>query len=196
MNRRHFLRTTAGIATTTTAGLAGCLGSAAATGTLATRVSDRPGDIGDFESCVVTVTGVRVEPTDGEPATHEVSPADLDLTDLTGERSALVSELELDVGTYESLQLQVSETTGTLKDGTTPDVSVPGSAPLTFQHQFEIRESQRTTFTADVVPVRAGGSGKYLLKPVAEEVQVSYEAAGTTGTTTAETTANSSGGSS
>jgi hypothetical protein len=37
-------------------------------GILATRVTDQPGDIDDFESCVVTITAIRLKPAedDGE----------------------------------------------------------------------------------------------------------------------------------
>lgn len=71
--RRDYLRATAGLAATGVAGLAGCMGGAeAATGTLATQVSDQPGDIGDFETCVVTIAGYWVAPgseSDEETAT-------------------------------------------------------------------------------------------------------------------------------
>ncbi len=54
---------TAGIATAGTIGLAGCTGANATTGTLATQVTDQPGDIADFESCVVTIQGIWVKPS-------------------------------------------------------------------------------------------------------------------------------------
>lgn len=60
MQRRTYL---ASLAAAGVAGLAGCTGGEAAeTGTLATQVTDQPGDIGDFESCVVTVTGMWLGP--------------------------------------------------------------------------------------------------------------------------------------
>ncbi len=69
LNRRTYLKS-AGIATAGTIGLAGCTGAEAATGTLATQVTDQPGDIADFESCVVTIQGIWVKPSgdggDGE----------------------------------------------------------------------------------------------------------------------------------
>ena len=39
----------------------------------------------------------------------------------------------------------------------------------------EIRENQRTTFTADVTPVRRGQTDQYVLQPVARNTDVSYE---------------------
>lgn len=170
--RRNYLRTVAGAAALGSVSLAGCTGTA--TGTLATRVSDQPGDISDFESCVVTVSEVRVKPAEGDPVTREVDPTEADLTELRGERSSLVAEEEFDAGEYEFLQLGISETRGTLTGGEEVDVAVPGDAPLKFEKQFEIREDERTTFTADFTPVRAGGRGRYLLQPVADEVTVAY----------------------
>ena len=53
-------------------------------GTLAMQVTDQPGDIGDFESCVVTITEVRVKPADGEDgATATATSTDQRATDDT-----------------------------------------------------------------------------------------------------------------
>jgi hypothetical protein len=65
LDRRTYLRTT-GIVAAGTVGLAGCSGTASATGTLATQVTDQPGDIADFESCVVTMQGMWVKPGEGD----------------------------------------------------------------------------------------------------------------------------------
>lgn len=191
VRRRAYLRTIAGATTLGTALLAGCTGSGGETGTLATRVSDQPGDISDFESCVVTIAGVRVKPADGDLVKREVSPTEADLTELQGERSTLVDEAELETGEYEFLQLRVTGTTGTLTSGEEATVEVPGDAPLKFEKRFEMRAGQRTTFTADFTPVRAGPTGRYLIKPVADEVTVTYE--GETGTGTEDGTATDGG---
>lgn len=188
--RRDYLRAVAGAAVVGSASLAGCIGGDPETGTLATRVSDQPGDISDFESCVVTVAGVWVKPTDGEVVKREIDPVEADLTELRGERSSLVAEEEFDPGAYEFLQLRVTETRGTLSSGEAATVAVPGDAPLKFERRFEIRDGERTTFTADFTPVRAGKSGRYLIQPVADEVTVAYEGDETTtgGTTTGDET--------
>lgn len=86
IDRRDYLRLAGGLAAGATAGLAGCAGSvpggddgdgddgstndddgdgSTATGLLSTAVSDDPGDIGDFESCLVTLDGVWVGPRSG-----------------------------------------------------------------------------------------------------------------------------------
>ncbi|QWC20630.1 DUF4382 domain-containing protein [Halorubrum sp. 2020YC2] len=68
LDRRTYLRAT-GAAALGAAGLAGCVGRA--TGTLATRVTDQPADIGDFESLVVTVEGFWLGPEGAEPESDE-----------------------------------------------------------------------------------------------------------------------------
>lgn len=176
MERRDFLKTTATLATASTVGLAGCSAmTGTATGTLATRVSDQPGDIADFEECIVTITEVWAKPADGELVEKEVEATDADLTQLQGEASALVDEVELETGEYSFLQVKISETSATLTDGSEANVQVPGEAPLKFEKTFEIREGETTEFTADFTPVKAGGSGRYNLQPVADEVTVTYE---------------------
>jgi len=63
LGRRRYLQAT-GAAALATAGLAGCVGTA--TGTLATRVTDQPADIADFESLVVTIEGIWLGPEGAE----------------------------------------------------------------------------------------------------------------------------------
>ena len=88
VSRRTYLQAT-GAAALGAAGLAGCVGKA--TGTLATRVTDQPADIGDFESLVVTIEGIWLGPEgaesgatgnetdgDGEEAGNTTDGADAD----------------------------------------------------------------------------------------------------------------------
>lgn len=190
MERRALLRGLGATGLTATLGaLAGCAGGSS-TGTLAARVSDMPGDIADFTSLEVTVAAVWVSPAGGERVRRAFEePATLDLTELTGEASALAGEVELETGEYETLQLDVTDTSATLEDGGSATVEVPGDAPLTFNAAFEIRADERTTFTADFTPVARGQAGSYGLQPVPSEIVVSYEDGSTeTGTSTTATT--------
>ncbi|MFC7133424.1 MULTISPECIES: DUF4382 domain-containing protein [Salinibaculum] len=62
-SRRAYLKAIGAVGAASAVGLAGCTGdAAAATGTLATAVTDQPGDIADFESCVVTIQGIWLKP--------------------------------------------------------------------------------------------------------------------------------------
>jgi len=183
VDRRTYL---AGTAIAGTAGFAGCLGGGE-TGTLATRVTDQPGDIADFESCVVTIVGMWLGPEDAEagdeegeePADREYheydEPQEADLVDLQGDNTQLVDESEFDVATYQFLQLDVDGIDATLDGGDSATVGVPGDAPLTFNQEFEIRADARTTFTADFTPVLRGQTDEYLLQPVPDGITVEYE---------------------
>lgn len=75
MGRRTYLEAT-GIVAVGTIGLAGCSDTAVATGTLATRVTDQPGDISDFDSCVVTIQGIWVKPNGTDDGTTTETEAD------------------------------------------------------------------------------------------------------------------------
>lgn len=290
VDRREYLRLTGALAAGATAGLAGCAssipgtgsedsngGSGSSTGLLSTAVSDDPGDIGDFESCIVTLDGIWVGPktdgesddeaedgdTDGEDSaesddetedaeseteqddgngppeqaggdassssddtasgsqsnetdgTNETDvddngdgaggnesdatdgsedgdgddedddsggrtyyefdePQEADLTQLQGDAQQLVGEHELEVGTYQFLQLDIGGISGTLTDGSEAAVDTPGNAPLKFNQSFDVREGYRTTFLADFTPVKRG-NGSYLFKPVATETEVNYQ---------------------
>lgn len=189
MNRRNYLKSTAGIAAATTVSLAGCTGGSSGTGTFATYVSDQPGDIGDFESCVVTVSEIRIKPVDGEAITKSVDDVEADLVDLQGDTQQLVDESELDEGEYTYVHLAISNVEGTLENGDQANVDTAGNAGLKFEtftvdgeqtDTFEIRSGETASFTADFMPIKQGQSGGYVLKPVAEEVTVVYRDVETT----------------
>lgn len=147
-------------------------------------MSDRPGDIGDFESLVVTVSEVRIRPADGELVTESVDGVTADLTELRGDAQKLVAESELETGEYEHVHLGISAVEGTLSDGSEASVDTAGEAGLKFQtfvvdgeesETFEIRADETASFTADFTPVEQGGSGSYVLKPVVDEVTVTCD---------------------
>lgn len=152
---------------------AGCSGSDGQS-TLATHISDQPGDIGDFETLLIQIDGIHVKPQDEDLLQFDAD-AEADLTELVGEASELVGETELDTGDYEFLQLDAEATEATLSSGDSTTVELPGDAPLKFNAEFEIRSEQMTTFVADFTPVKQGETDRYVLQPVADEVEVSYQ---------------------
>lgn len=158
--------------------LAGCLGGlgGGSTGTLATHVSDQPGDISDFSTCVVTIDEIRVKPAESEgEKTIDAGGATADLVQLQGEKSKLLKEESLSTGEYEYLKLAVSNVDATLEGGGDATVETPGDALLKFNATFRIEEGSRTTFVADFTPVKQGRRNRYVLQPVADQVQVIYE---------------------
>ncbi len=105
-------------------------------------------------------------------------PQEVDLVNLQGDAQEIVDEdREVSVGEYPYLQLDVAGVEGTLTDGTEATVETPGEAPLKFNQSFEIREDTRTSFVADFTPVQRGppGSSDYIIQPVADGVEVTYE---------------------
>lgn len=96
-----------------------------------------------------------------------------DLVQLQGGETKLVNETELEVGEYQYLQLDVSDTRGTLVDGGEAVVETPGNAPLKFNQTFEVRPEETTRFIADFAPFQRG-NGEYLIRPVASGTQVLY----------------------
>lgn len=178
MYRRTYLRSASGLAAAAT--VAGC--SMGSGGSLATHVSDQPGDISDFQSCIVTIPAIYVKPTDGERERIDIEDAQADLVDLQGENTELIDESSLETGTYQFLQLEVSNVEATLQDGSDTTVNTPGEAPLKFEKSFEIRSGETTTFIADFTPVKQGRRNVYVLQPVADNVEVIYESATATAT--------------
>jgi len=197
VNRRNYLKT-AGVAAT--AGLiAGCSGSTGGNGTpsygtLATSVTDMPGDIADFESCVVTIAGIWVKPAESGAESTAATPAtatedgtdadgrryiefeeaqEADLVKLQGSNTQLLDETEVETGDYQYLQLDVSGVEGTLTDGSEAEVDTPGNAPLKFNTSFEVRAEETTRFIADFAPNRTG-NGRYVIRPVASSTTVLY----------------------
>jgi hypothetical protein len=173
MRRREYIIATSGAALGTA--VAGCLGGGGSTGTLATQVTDQPGDIDDFESCVVKPSADDgATDTEGTGMDYDVDDAEADLVELQDGETELVAEQELETGEYDYLKL-VSGVEATLSDGGDAAVTTPGEAPLKFDRSFDIRGDTRTAFTADFTPVERGQAGGYILQPVADGTEVSYE---------------------
>lgn len=173
MDRREYIATAGAAAGLV---LAGCSGGGSDTGTLETRVSDQPGEISDFETLVVRITELHPKPADASRETFDIDDTEVDLVELQGGESASIGTVDLETGEYEFLQLTVGEVVeAVLTAGGEATVTTPGDAPLKFETAFDIRAGETTTFVADFTPVKQGGTGRYVLQPVADEVRVIYE---------------------
>ncbi|ELZ98391.1 DUF4382 domain-containing protein [Haloferax sulfurifontis] len=100
--------------------------------------------------------------------TYEVDDATVDLTELQGENASLVGEYDVPEGNYTKVFVQVSDVNGTLKTGEQVDVKLP-SNKLQLNTDFEVGNGESVDFVFDITAFEAGGSGKYVLKPVVSE---------------------------
>lgn len=89
----------------------------------------------------------------------------VDLTELQGANASRITNATLPAGRYNAVYLQVSNVTGVLTSGETVDVKLP-SQRLRLNLGFTIGANRTTSFVFDVAVHRAGGSGKYVLRPV------------------------------
>lgn len=102
------------------------------------------------------------------------SPITVDLVNLQGDAQSFVDEdREAPEGEYQYLQLNVAGVEGTV-NGESVNVDTPGNAPLQFNEPFEIRSGWRTSFTADMAPIKTGNQNRYIITPVPREITVTY----------------------
>jgi hypothetical protein len=100
--------------------------------------------------------------------TYDVENRTVDLTELQGENATAVGQQRLPNGTYDKVFLYVSETNGTLTDGSSTRVKLP-SGKLQLTEQFTVGNNESVDFVFDATVVKAGNSGKYVLTPVVSE---------------------------
>jgi len=150
--------------------LAGCstaLDPGSGTGTVNFYVSDQPGALEDFDHLNVTITEVTFVRADGNRTTKEAD-ATVDLTQLDGANSSLVEQYELESGDYEKVFLSVGGIDGTLTNGDSAEVKLP-SDRLQLNQNFTVGDGEDIDFVYDIMVTKAGGSGKYVIRPVASE---------------------------
>ena len=99
---------------------------------------------------------------------YEVDNRTVDLTELKGANATKLSSLEVPNGSYDKVFVHVSEVDGTLKDGTDQRVKLP-SGKLQLNSGFTVGDGEEVDFVFDITAVKAGNSGKYILKPVISE---------------------------
>ena len=206
--RRSYLKAAGAVGLAGITGLAGCSGGTA-TGTLATSVKDAPGDIDDFERCVVTIQGFWVKEGSGD---DEDDDSD-DSTATTEEGVTTQNEEDVDRSddrTYyeydeaqeaDLVQLQNGDTklvdereieTGTYAflqlDVSGVDATLSGgeSAEVVTPGNAPLQFKQSFEVRADQRTTFTAdftpvqrGTQGYILQPVASGTEVSYEATAT-----------------
>lgn len=137
-------------------------------------ISDEENDIGNFETLNVTISRIGVHnPESGNWTEWYVSEEEgtVNLTTLQGINATSIWNGHLEDGTYNKVFIYVSNVTGILNPGineTDPIVKLPGGK-LQISKSFTINSSSMTNFVYDVTVIKAGNSGKYILKPQAKE---------------------------
>ena len=97
--------------------------AAAGTGQLAVRVKDHREAIGDFKKLDIGIVGIRIKQSQGlkffRSGWLDLTPqlSQLDLTQYTGSRSALVFNANVPAGEFEGFELKLSRVQGVLKSG-------------------------------------------------------------------------------
>lgn len=134
-------------------------------GNFAFLVSDRPGDINDFENLNVTVIEVKLQPV-GSKEWLKLAPeiSTVDLTQVQGGQFQQIWRGHVPAGQYARVRIYVSQVTGVLEStGQTIDVGVPGGV-VHMLAPFEVRDDTVTTYTFDVTVERTANDGTYMLK--------------------------------
>jgi hypothetical protein len=166
--------------------IAGCGGSVApgddggsdgGEGTVNMYISDQPNAIGDFEHLNVTVTQIAVHRVDdNDTETNEsgwieqdIDNVTVDLTELQGANASQLGEIPAPNGSYDKTFIHIeSNITGELTDGSTTDVKLP-SNKLQVNVNFTVGDGEEIDFVFDIGVHKAGGSGKYIIRPVVSE---------------------------
>ena len=134
-------------------------------GNFAFLISDKPGDINDFESFEVTVSEVKLQPA-GSKEWLRLTPeiGTVDLTQVQGEQFQEIWRGDVPAGQYSRLRVYVTETRGNLKStAQTIDVKVPGNV-VHMSIPFEVTDDRVTIYTFDITVVGMADDGTYMLK--------------------------------
>lgn len=111
------------------------------------------------------VAGENASDTGGDWVTLDVDNQTVDLTELQGMNASRITNATIQAGQYTAVYVEVSNVTGVLTTGKSVNVMLP-SQRLRLNLGFAIGANRTTPFVFDVAVHRAGGSGKYVLRPV------------------------------
>jgi hypothetical protein len=152
-----------------------------APGTLQVLLTDAPGD---YEAVMIDIREVRVhrssDADDEESGWITISDErkKVDLLELTNGNKELLGEAELEPGTYSQIRLILGDENELVINGTSHHLTTPSAqqSGLKLNVNAEIESNSTYTllldFDASRSIVKAGNSGKYLLKPVIRTVNL------------------------
>lgn len=135
--------------------LTACTGppnSSVSSGALMVEISDHREAIGDFERLDMTIERIGLHPAN-VPRTEgwldfEPDPAVVDLTQVTGDATAMVLQTSVPSGAYDAVRLAVSGGEGTLKTGGT--AKLPGFEEAA-RFEFTLQGGDTITLVLDVI---------------------------------------------
>jgi hypothetical protein len=136
-------------------------------------VSDEKNDIDHFQTLNVTISrvGVHQGGESGNWTEWDLDPGvTVNLTELQGTNATAIWSGVLEDGLYNKVFLYVSDVTGVLVEDIDGEFSVKlPSGKLQISKLFEVSSGNITEFVYDITVIKAGKSGKYILKPQISE---------------------------
>ena len=128
-------------------------------------ISDDVNAIGDFDSPNVSISKVCLLLGGDSGRWIEFKPElkEVDLTLVQGDEVQEIWRGNVPEGRYTKVFIYLSDVEGVLADGEA-NVKLPGGK-LQISKPFEVTGDEVTNFVYDVMVVKAGESGKYILKP-------------------------------
>ncbi len=133
-------------------------------------ISDEQNDIIDFETLNVTISRIGVHQSGESGNWTEWDLGEfgetVNLTALQGSNATAIWSGNLTDGVYNKVFIYVSNVSGVLKQSINGDpvVKLPGGK-MQISKSFEVISGNVTEFVYDITVIKAGKSGKYILKP-------------------------------
>jgi hypothetical protein len=140
-------------------------------GNFVVMLSDEVNDIGDFRELNISVSKVGLHLVGDEEKIIEFEPETqtADLTYLQGDQAQEIWRGDIPVGEYSKVFIEVSDVSGILlESGEEAEIKLP-SSKLHISAPFIIETGETVNFVYDLTVVKAGKSGKYVLKPQASQ---------------------------
>lgn len=126
-------------------------------------ISDEENSIGDFEQLLVHITSIGVQ-KGGESGNwtelEDFKPVEVDLKQLIADNATEIWSGNLTPGVYSKVFIYVDNITSV----PAANIKLP-SEKLQISKPFEVQDGKVTNFVYDVTIIKAGKSGRYILKP-------------------------------